>query len=84
MNRLFTFWLSHRQELAVMLSQHILLVAASTFAAIAIGIALQIRTMRYASDVLTIIAMAVARAKNVISMPSPLHACSTPSGMSST
>ena len=46
MNRLLTFWLSHRQELAVMLSQHILLVAASTFAAIAIGLPLGIFAAR--------------------------------------
>src|SRR3979490_1989303 len=42
MNRLFTFWLTHRGELAVLLSQHVLLVAISTFVAIAIGLPLGI------------------------------------------
>ena len=42
MSRLFTFWLTHRGELAVLLSQHVLLVAISTFVAIAIGLPLGI------------------------------------------
>ena len=46
MNRLFTFWFSHSQELAVLLSQHVLLVAASTFAAIAVGLPLGIFASR--------------------------------------
>jgi osmoprotectant transport system permease protein len=46
MMRLLTFWASHRQELAVMLSQHILLVAASTCAAIAIGLPLGVFAAR--------------------------------------
>jgi osmoprotectant transport system permease protein len=46
MNRLFTFWLTHRGELAVLLSQHVLLVAISTFVAIAIGLPLGIFAAR--------------------------------------
>src|ERR1700704_64969 len=40
MTRLFTFWLTHRAELASLLGQHVLLVAASTFAAVALGVPL--------------------------------------------
>src|SRR5213083_2221674 len=40
MSRLFTFWLSHRAELASLLGQHVLLVAASTSAAVALGVPL--------------------------------------------
>jgi osmoprotectant transport system permease protein len=40
MTRLFTFWLSHRAELASLLGQHVLLVAVSTFAAVALGVPL--------------------------------------------
>ena len=46
MSRLFTFWLTHRGELAVLLSQHVLLVAISTFVAIAIGLPLGIFAAR--------------------------------------
>jgi osmoprotectant transport system permease protein len=46
MNRLFTFWMTHRGELAVLLSQHVLLVAISTFVAIAIGLPLGIFAAR--------------------------------------
>jgi osmoprotectant transport system permease protein len=46
MNRLFTFWLTHRGELAVLLSQHVLLVAISTFVATAIGLPLGIFAAR--------------------------------------
>jgi osmoprotectant transport system substrate-binding protein/osmoprotectant transport system permease protein len=46
MNRLFTFWLTHRGELAVLLSQHVLLVAISTLVAIAIGLPLGIFAAR--------------------------------------
>ncbi len=46
MSRLFTFWLTHRGELAVLLSQHVLLVAISTLVAIAIGLPLGIFAAR--------------------------------------
>jgi osmoprotectant transport system permease protein len=46
MSRLFTFWLTHRGELAVLLSQHLLLVAISTFVAIAVGLPLGIFAAR--------------------------------------
>ena len=36
--RLISFWIEHRAELAAMLKQHVLLVGASTLAAIAIGV----------------------------------------------
>jgi osmoprotectant transport system substrate-binding protein/osmoprotectant transport system permease protein len=38
--RLIAFWLSHRAELASLLGQHVLLVAASTFAAVTLGVPL--------------------------------------------
>src|SRR6185369_5694877 len=40
MGRLIAFWLSHRAELASLLGQHVLLVAASTSAAVALGVPL--------------------------------------------
>jgi osmoprotectant transport system permease protein len=40
MTRLLAFWLSHRAELASLLGQHVLLVAASTSAAVALGVPL--------------------------------------------
>jgi osmoprotectant transport system substrate-binding protein/osmoprotectant transport system permease protein len=46
MSRLFTFWLTHRAELAVLLSQHVLLVAISTLVAVAIGLPLGIFAAR--------------------------------------
>jgi osmoprotectant transport system permease protein len=46
MTRLFAFWLAHRGELAVLLSQHVLLVAISTLIAIAIGLPLGIFAAR--------------------------------------
>src|SRR6185503_1304483 len=46
MSRLFTFWLTHRAELAVLLSQHVLIVALSTLVAIAIGLPLGIFAAR--------------------------------------
>src|ERR1700675_1340076 len=46
MSRLLTFWIAHRGELAVLLSQHVLLVAISTFVAIAIGLPLGIFAAR--------------------------------------
>src|SRR5712671_1107144 len=46
MSRLFTFWYAHRGELAVLLSQHVLLVAISTLIAIAIGLPLGIFAAR--------------------------------------
>src|SRR5258706_9942747 len=46
MGRLLSFWASHCSELAVLLSQHVLLVAISTFVAIAIGLPLGIFAAR--------------------------------------
>jgi osmoprotectant transport system permease protein len=46
MTRLFLFWSSHRAELAGLLAQHVLLVAASTLAAVAIGVPLGIFASR--------------------------------------
>jgi osmoprotectant transport system permease protein len=46
MSRLLTFWWTHRAELAVLLSQHLLLVAISTFVAIAVGLPLGIFAAR--------------------------------------
>ncbi len=46
MTRLLQFWASHRAELAGLLAQHILLVAASTLAAVAIGVPLGIFASR--------------------------------------
>src|SRR5690349_23125827 len=46
MTRLFTFWASHGAEFAGLLAQHVLLVAASTLAAIVIGVPLGIFASR--------------------------------------
>src|SRR5947209_18409372 len=46
MSRLFTFWLSHRAELATLLGQHVLLVAVSTLVAVALGVPLGIFAAR--------------------------------------
>jgi osmoprotectant transport system permease protein len=46
MSRLLAFWSSHRAELIALLAQHITLVAASTVAAVAIGIPLGIFAAR--------------------------------------
>src|SRR5947199_1260109 len=46
MTRLFTFWISHRTELAGLLAQHVLIVAASTLIAVAIGVPLGIFASR--------------------------------------
>jgi osmoprotectant transport system permease protein len=46
MTRLFVFWSSHRAELAGLLAQHVLIVAASTFIAVAIGVPLGIFASR--------------------------------------
>src|SRR5438067_12859834 len=46
MMRLFVFWSSHRAELAGLLAQHVLLVAASTLIAVAIGVPLGIFASR--------------------------------------
>src|SRR5436190_14930027 len=46
MMRLLTFWSSHRAELAGLLAQHVLLVAASTLIAVAIGVPLGIFASR--------------------------------------
>ena len=46
MTRLFVFWSSHRAELAGLLAQHVLLVAASTAIAVAIGVPLGIFASR--------------------------------------
>jgi len=42
MTRLISFWIAHRLELASLLGQHVLLVAASTFVAVALGVPLGI------------------------------------------
>ena len=46
MARLFTFWLSHRGELATLLAQHVLLVTLSTAAAAIVGVPLGIFAAR--------------------------------------
>ena len=46
MTRLITFWIAHRVELAGLLAQHVLLVAASTFVAVLIGVPLGIFASR--------------------------------------
>src|SRR4051812_15136105 len=46
MTRLVVFWSAHRAELAGLLAQHVLLVAASTMAAVAIGVPLGIFAAR--------------------------------------
>jgi osmoprotectant transport system permease protein len=46
MTRLFTFWTSHGTEFAGLLAQHVLLVAVSTIAAIAIGVPLGVFASR--------------------------------------
>src|SRR3954469_9453510 len=46
MTRLFSFWLSHRAELANLFGQHVLLVAGSTLVAVAIGVPLGIFSAR--------------------------------------
>ena len=46
MTRLFVFWSAHRGELAGLLAQHVLLVAASTIVAVAIGVPLGIFASR--------------------------------------
>ncbi len=46
MTRLLSFWLSHRAELASLFGQHVLLVAGSTFVAVAIGVPLGIFSAR--------------------------------------
>src|SRR3954464_10078218 len=40
MTGVFAFWVTHRAELASLLGQHVLLVAVSTFAAVALGVPL--------------------------------------------
>lgn len=57
MTRLLAFWLSHRTELASLFGQHVLLVAGSTFVAVAIGVPLGIfsaRRPRMASPLMAI------------------------------
>jgi osmoprotectant transport system substrate-binding protein/osmoprotectant transport system permease protein len=46
MSRLFTFWLSHRVELATLLGQHVLLVSGSTLVAVALGVPLGVFAAR--------------------------------------
>jgi osmoprotectant transport system permease protein len=45
-SRLFAFWFSHRAELAALLGQHVLLVAASTAVAVALGVPLGVFAAR--------------------------------------
>jgi len=57
MRALFTFWLSHRTELASLFGQHVLLVAGSTLVAVALGVPLGIfsaRRPRLASPLMAI------------------------------
>src|SRR4029453_14317436 len=44
--RIFTFWLTHRQELVTLLGQHVFLVAVSTMIAVALGVPLGIFAAR--------------------------------------
>src|SRR5437764_921995 len=46
MRQVLAFWLSHRSELAGLFGQHVLLVAVSTFAAVALGVPLGIFSAR--------------------------------------
>ena len=46
MTSLFRFWITHRQEVATLLGEHVLLVALSTAAAVAIGVPLGIFAAR--------------------------------------
>jgi osmoprotectant transport system substrate-binding protein/osmoprotectant transport system permease protein len=46
MSRLFLFWASHRAEVAVLLTQHVVLVAVATAVAVAIGVPLGIAASR--------------------------------------
>ena len=46
MIKLLQFWIAHRVELGVLLGQHVVLVTASTFAAVAIGVPLGIFSSR--------------------------------------
>ena len=66
MSRLFTFWFEHRGELAALAGQHMLLVAASTVVAVAIGVPLGI----FASRRPRLAAPLVAAANIVQTIPS--------------
>ena len=46
MTRLLTFWIAHRVELATLLGQHVVLVAASTLVAVALGVPLGVFAAR--------------------------------------
>ena len=46
MTKLFAFWIAHRVELAGLLGQHVMLVSASTLAAVAMGVPLGIFSAR--------------------------------------
>src|SRR5260370_37446019 len=46
MSKLLSFWIAHRAELAGLLGQHVMLVSASTLAAVAIGVPLGIFSAR--------------------------------------
>src|SRR5712671_4712243 len=46
MSRLLAFWLTHRAELAMLLGQHVLLVAGSTLVAVALGVPLGVFAAR--------------------------------------
>src|SRR5579862_9779968 len=46
LSRLFAFWFAHRVELGALVAQHVLLVAASTVAAVAIGLPLGVLAAR--------------------------------------
>jgi ABC-type proline/glycine betaine transport system permease subunit len=46
MSKLFAFWIAHRVELAALLGQHVMLVSASTLAAVAMGVPLGVFSAR--------------------------------------
>src|SRR5258706_14381431 len=46
MSKLLSFWIAHRAELAGLLGQHVMLVSASTLAAVAMGVPLGIFSAR--------------------------------------
>src|SRR5205814_2349772 len=66
MNRLFSFWLTHRAELATLVAQHVVLVAASTAIAVLVGVPLGV----FASKRPRLAAPAMAIAGIVQTIPS--------------
>ena len=66
MNRLFSFWVTHRAELATLVAQHVVLVAASTAIAVLVGVPLGV----FASKRPRLAAPAMAIAGIVQTIPS--------------